>query len=293
VPIIVGAIIGSYTGGVMANNGQANPLKWDYGSGKTWGYMAGGAIVGGISGGVGGAIATSGAPFANTLAIAGGSLTNSIGTHVYTGGETDIGVSFGIASYNFSRKEWGYLGKKGNSVFENIGYGFGGLANASDILAGFKPGNVELRTENDPNYYKTVDANGNPIPQKDLIGHSQILDMDGKPVVDFGPARGHSVSGFGDWVPSTNSYEGGVPIPISKMKWNPITIRGINTSRISGWNPTGKYNLLFNSCVSQTSRALNVSGAFNTGIHPYILHSQMYLRSIGVRPMLYSHYLIH
>jgi REP element-mobilizing transposase RayT len=29
------------------------------------------------------------------------------------------------------------------------------------------------------------------------------------------------------------------------------------------------------------------------GIHPYMLHAQMYLRSIGVRPMLFSYYLNH
>ena len=53
-------------------------------------------------------------------------------------------MSFGVASYNFTSGEWGYLGKKGNSALENIGYGLGALANLSDILAGFTPGDVEL-----------------------------------------------------------------------------------------------------------------------------------------------------
>jgi RHS repeat-associated protein len=288
--IIIGAAVGAYMGGSMANN-NFNPTKWDFSSGRTWTWMGAGALFGGFSGGLGASIAASGGPMANTLGIMGASYFNSVGTAFYTGGQTDVSVSFGVASYNFSKGSFGYLGKKGNSALENIGYGLGALANVSDVLAGFKPGNVELRTENDPNYYKTVDVNGNPIPQKDLIGHSQILDMKGNPMVDFGPAPGHSVSGFGDWVPGTNSYEGGLPIELSKMKWSAITIKGVNTGRISSWNPTGKYNLVFNSCVSQTSRALNVSGAFNIGIHPYILHAQMYLRSIGVRPMLFSHYL--
>ena len=119
------------------------------------------------------------------------------------------------------------------------------------------------------------------------LGHSQIVDMNGKPLVDWGPTE--SVSGFGDWVPGTNSYEGGVSISASKMKWDAVNIKGVNVSRISNWNPTGKYNLAFNSCVSQVSRALNASGVFNIGIHPYLLHAQMYLRSIGVRPCLFSH----
>ena len=67
VPVIIGAAIGMYSGGVIANKGQYNPVKWDWSSGKTWGYMLGGAVVGGVSGYVGGAIATSGIPMANTV----------------------------------------------------------------------------------------------------------------------------------------------------------------------------------------------------------------------------------
>lgn len=79
------------------------------------------------------------------------------------------------------------------------------------------------------------------------------------------------------------------------MQSDPLTITGVNTGRIANYsnylNKGGRYNLLLNNCVSQTSRALNMSGVFNIGIHPYILQAQMYLRSIGVRPMLYSYYL--
>jgi len=139
-PVIIGAVIGTYMGGTLANNGDLTPWdsgngdeSWDFNSGKTWGYMAGGAIVGAASGYVGGAIAASEIPMANTLGIAGASLTNSIGTNIYTGGQTDISVSFGVASYNFGRNEWGYLGKSGNSTLENVGYGFGAIINAIDL----------------------------------------------------------------------------------------------------------------------------------------------------------------
>ncbi|MDO4729509.1 MAG: hypothetical protein Q4B43_10970, partial [Bacteroidota bacterium] len=50
VPVIVGAVIGAYSGGVIANEGQYNPVKWDYNSGRTWGYMLGGGLIGGLSG---------------------------------------------------------------------------------------------------------------------------------------------------------------------------------------------------------------------------------------------------
>lgn len=84
--------------------------------GKTWGYMLGGAVVGGVSGYVGGAIATSGIPMANTVAIAGSSLVNSVGTWAYTGGQTPISISLGAVSYDFTNGDFGYLGEKGNSV---------------------------------------------------------------------------------------------------------------------------------------------------------------------------------
>jgi RHS repeat-associated protein len=131
-PIAIGADLGMWQGASLAN-GTINPLKWDYSSGKTWGYMAAGAAVGAASGYVGGAIAASEISMANTLGIAGASLTNSVGTYAYTGGQTDIGMSFGVASYNFTQGEWGYLGKKGNTALENIGYGLGAVANMFDL----------------------------------------------------------------------------------------------------------------------------------------------------------------
>ena len=30
VPVIIGAAIGMYSGGVIANKGQYNPVKWDW-----------------------------------------------------------------------------------------------------------------------------------------------------------------------------------------------------------------------------------------------------------------------
>lgn len=288
---VIGAILGGVNGWQIGKAAGA----------KGWGmagYIVGGAAIGALSGGVGAAIGSSGGILASTSAIVFSSAISSVGFSALSGGAVDPVISFGAGSYNFKTGELGYLGKKGNSVMQNVGYGLGALANVSDFLAGFSPGNVELRTENDPNYYKEIDLSGNPIPRKDLIGHSQILDENGIPLVDWGPAPGYSVSGINDWVTGTNSYEGGVPIPSAKMKWESIKIKGVNVNRISNWNPTKKYNLAINSCVSQTSRALNLSGVWNVGIlpgvnHPYWLHAQMFLRSIGVRPTLFSHSLLN
>jgi len=289
VPMVIGAVVGAYMGGVTANEGEFNPGKWT--SSNTAGYMIGGAIVGAISGAASYGVSTSGMPMANTASIMAGSFTNSVGMHIVTGGKTDVSISFGVASYNFSQGTWGYLGKQGNSTLENIGYAMGAVANVSDILAGFNPSSVELRTENDPNYSKTVDAEGNPIIRKDKIGHTQITDGKGKRLIDFGPAPGHGVNGFDEWVPGTNRYTRGGLISLKKMKWDPLMIDGVNADRIANWNPSGKYNLAVNSCVSAASRALNASGVLNIGIHPYLLHAQMYLRSIGMRPMMFSYHL--
>lgn len=131
--LITGAVLGAYTGGVLANN-TYNPFHWDFSSGKTWGYMIGGGLTGLASSYAG--LAVAGADFAmcNTAAIATASLVNSGGTWIYTGGQTDLTVSLGAVSYNFTKGEIGYIGKKGNSILDNIGYGLGALYNFTDLF---------------------------------------------------------------------------------------------------------------------------------------------------------------
>lgn len=123
-----------WSGGTMANGGEMNPFIWNYDA-KTLGYMAGGALVGAASGGAAGAVATSGMVGAKTAAIVTGSFVNSVGTHIYTGGQTDVSVSFGFGSFNLTNGtadgiwNWGE-----NSTMENIGYGLGALVNAVDFV---------------------------------------------------------------------------------------------------------------------------------------------------------------
>lgn len=72
------------------------------------------------------------------------------------------------------------------------------------------------------------------------------------------------------------------------------TIVPVNVDRVRDFgnfiNGRFNYHLYTNNCVNMASRALNISGVPNIGIHPYLLHAQMYLRSIGIRPCLYSYY---
>lgn len=107
--------------------------------------MLGGAVVGGVSGYAGWTIAGSGIPMANTAAIVGVSFTNSVGTYMYTGGQTSITMSFGVVSCDFTNGEFGYLGKKGNSALENVGYGFGALANLSDMVSLLRGGGQNIK----------------------------------------------------------------------------------------------------------------------------------------------------
>jgi RHS repeat-associated protein len=278
-PYTIGADVGMWQGGTMAN-GTANPFKWDYSSGKTWGYMGAGALVGAASGGAANAVATSGMVGANTAAIMTGSLINSVGTAMYTGGQTDVSVSFGFGSYNFSTGEFGYLGKKGNSVMQNIGYGLGALANVSDVLAGFKPGEVQLNTE-----------------KSDAIGHSALTKVGEtdphNSLVSVGPDPG------GKWIFNPFKFKNGTNhwknyVDAGDDVWK-VGVEGINFQRITNYganlNRGVNYNLYFSSCVNHTARALTLAGAPAIGIHPFILHSQMVLRSVGFRPMLYSYHL--
>ena len=273
IPILIGAAIGAYTGYKIAD-----ARGYDMGDWQTWGYMAGGAVVGGVSGYLSYAVATSGMAYANTAAIMTGSFTNSVGMSIVSGGQSPVSISFGAASYDITNNEWGYIGKKGNSTLENIGYGLGALANLSDIAAGFHPGDVELRTEN------STESQG----YKDKIGHTQI-NKDGEILIDYGPTR--PLDSYTEAVPGTNSYERG---NLLSEGYDPVQIKGVNVQTLRSYannlntNP-GNYSFWGNSCTQQASRALNLSGVFNIGLHPYLLQGQMYLRSIGVRPMMYSY----
>jgi RHS repeat-associated protein len=278
-PIIIGAIIGAYSGGVIANGGEFNPTKWQWDM-KTLGYMASGAIVGGITGGVSNGIATSGVAFANTKAILTGSIINGMGTHFYTGGKTDVTLSFGFASLNFTSGEFGYLFKKGNSFMETLGYGLGAIANVSDVLAGLKPGDIQLNTDT-----------------SDAIGHSAITAVgetdDYNSLISVGP----SVTGKRIFNPFdlTNKADTGWSNYVSSTGTWKTVVKGVNLKTITNYSSNlasgAKYNLYFSSCVNHTARALTFAGVPTIGIHPFILHAQVYLRSIGLRPsFILNHY---
>jgi RHS repeat-associated protein len=285
--VVVGAIIGAYLGGMMANR-DYNPINWDYNSGKTWGYMLGGALVGAGSGYIGGAVAASGMPFANTAGIASSSFVNSVGTSIYTNGQTDVNISLGFASYNFSKNKWGYLGKQGNSNIENIGYGFGALANLQDIVAWNQGKDIEV------------------LARKEIAGHSEIRGDNGNISISVGPKKGaidfksettndikwesqylrHSVGAENSQYIATND---------SRFTTNLSNVNSCRLFKMTG-NLNGGHNLLgfgsfkygiLRGCVNYTSRALLYAGvptinAFLPITTPVSLNFELAARQIGI-----------
>lgn len=286
--IIGGGLVGAYIGGSMANEGELNPMKWDFKSGKTWRYMIGGYYTGVYASYIGGLIMASSIPFANTIGIMASSLVSSMGTHIYTNGETPISISFGAASYDITNNKWNYLGKEGNSTLLNVGYALGGLGNLSDLLIGLNPKKVDLVTEH-----------------SDELGHSAIVETgtltqtsegyDINSLISFGPKieETNYVRNL-HWMEGTNNWP--THSSLNEITWrNSLTVNYRTIKSYSNYLNTHSlnYSLEISSCVTHTSLALNLSGLFNIGIHPYLLNLQMYLWANGFRPWLYTYNLVN
>ena len=287
IPVAIGAIIGGYTGYKIADAHGYNLGNW-----QTWGYMLGGAVIGGASGYLGATIATGGGFMANTMGIAVSSSFNSMGMTALSGGMMTPSISFGVASYDFGTGEWGYLGKKGNKWYENVGYGFGALANISDIVSLVSGGgtNVDLIVE-----------------KKDAISHSALVNETDGVNISVGPGSGEGIdmealkSGSGTLKELTRTMKGkiwenhstdghGWKLPINNVSKKILSDISKNLQTKMD-NQTLMWNLLGKSCVGYTSKALWSAGVINLGgIHPYWLQLQMITRQVGIysSPYLYQ-----
>jgi RHS repeat-associated protein len=280
--IIIGVVAGGYTGYKIAD-----AKGYDFGNWQTYAYMLGGAAIGGASGYLGATVALGGGFMANTMGIMYGSFFNSMGMTALSGGMLSPSVSFGAASYDLGTGEWGYLGKKGNKWYQDVGYGLGALANVSDILNGFQPQNVDLVTEH-----------------SDAVGHSAIVEEGSKAggsdgLISVGPDWNSAPeNSTWHWTKGTNawkSYSDGTKAhPIWRQTLN-VNIGTIDKygQWLNKMESAGKlvYSVELSSCVTHTSVALNLSGVFNIGIHPYLLNAQMYLWSNGLRPWTFNYLL--
>lgn len=247
------------------------------------GYMAGGAVVGALSGFWGGAVLSSGVPMANMLSIATSSLTNSLGTYMYTNGQTPITISLGGISYDFTNGEFGYLGKKGNSVLENVGYFFGAMSNLSDIVSVIRGGgqNIIVNSERTKG-------------EEEWWGHSSITDENGNSLLSVGPKDSveKTTSLAETWRNSIKDADVKWPTYFGKEGTWSIELNNISTAAINDY-ATGvtRWDLLLNSCVGHTTRALWSAGVPTLyAFHPHMLNLQLFIRQLGIysSPYLYQ-----
>ena len=286
--VALGALIGTYIGGVLSNEGEKSPLEWNYKSLDTWCYMACGLYVGAMSGAAGGYIASSGIPFANTLSMASSSLVNSVGTWGYSGMQTDITMSFGVGSYNFTTNTWDYLGKKGNSVLENIGYGFGALANIPDIISLFNGGGENILVNSASTKARLSDG------RKDWWGHISITREDGESLVSVGPTEIVEKSEYlyETYINSIKDADTYWPTHFDDEGTWSITLNNVSVKAIKGYaNNIKRWDVLINSCVGHGARALWRAGIPTIyAFHPHMLNVQLLVRQIGLysSPYLYQ-----
>jgi hypothetical protein len=254
--IIIGAAIGAYAGGKVAHaNG------YDFNDWQTYAYIAGGAVVGGASGGLGASIATSGVAGAKTAAIVFASHSNSMGMAALSQGKTSVGVSFGFASYNYTNNEWnGIWNWSENSTLENIGYSLGAFANFTDVMGAINTPNEthQLHTDN-------TELKGGFDP-----GHSAFT-KNGKPSLSFGPAKSDNPmlkKLFGS--KSSNQY------PVSKSQ-KPIIDVGLNSDVVNSMDkflPKTPYAAGFGlQCASATTLAGVMSGHYLPNIFLTVLNA--------------------
>jgi RHS repeat-associated protein len=298
-PLLVGAIVGGVIGGISGYQvGKAQGATgWNL-----FFYTIGGAAIGAASGIIGAQVALSGGIASNTLGIISSSLVNSAGMHLLSDGKIPLSVSFGGASYNLNSNQWGYLGNPKNTWQENLGYGFGALANLQDAVAGFNGTNLDVSA------------------RKDLSGHSSdngsYVDKTGKSndiLISVGPADDfidikptadglkwesqflhRSVKGQNyDYIKNHPDIRNGKVIEPFKH-----TLRNVNGKILvkmtenlnAGKTLTGIGNLKYSvlrGCVNYTSRALFLAGvptvnAFLPITSPVFLNFELAVRQAGI-----------
>ena len=136
------------------------------------------------------------------------------------------------------------------------------------------------------------------------IGHSAIVEpgsmtgYTGNPdpngIISVGPDE--YSNGSWHWMKGTNQWE--THTGDGSTIWRQtININRNTTNKYASWlnklEDSGKliYSVELSSCVTHTSLALNMSGIFNIGVHPYNLALQMFFWHNGVRPWSFTNYL--
>jgi hypothetical protein len=234
------------------------------------------------------------ATMANTLGIMTSSFVNSFGTAMYTGGQTPISISLGVASYDFTNNEWGYLGKKGNKWYENVGYGLGAMANLKDLNDIINSTSVRLYTQKQ---YTTDEGGGHDYK----VSHTSIVKegtgtftYDGEVLfnndgilMSYGPNSSAKLPGFmGFAVEPKLSTPFYATYPDLSLKSGVITL---NEYLFSGLRAVSKYTLyqgFSSNCVNCSSLGLWLNGIPNIGIQPFLLHGSLVLYNTNIYNIL-------
>jgi hypothetical protein len=182
----------------------------------------------------------------------------------------------------------------GGAINENLGYGLGALANVSDILTGFKPQKVDLVTEHsDATGHSAIVEEGSATGNG---GYGNPANVDPNGIISVGPNRYTDANGSWHWMKGTNHWN--THTKQGEVFWRQtLNVNKGTIVKYGQWlnklENAGKlvYSVELSSCVTHTSVALNLSGLFNIGIHPYLLNAQMYLWTNGLRPWTFSYLL--
>ncbi len=183
-----------------------------------------------------------------------------------------VSINFGVASYDLTNNSWGYLGKKGNKWYENLGYGLGAMANLMDINQLINSTNATLYTDN-----------------SDFISHSAIVEEDGNTLMSFGPNDSkipNSKLGFATYFrKSTSDYKVYTTLPVE------ITVNKHIFTLTRGLVKLLPYQGITTNCVNMASLSLWLNGIPNIGLHPYLLYATTWAYSSGIRSDILSYYL--
>ncbi len=175
----------------------------------------------------------------------------------------------------------------------------GALANLSDLLIGFHPEKVDLVTRHahrDSGHTAIVNAGTSTGYSGKDRGIGNPMDADPNGIISVGPNRYIDKYGNWIWMKGTNCWST-YTANESKIWRQTLDVNKATIAGYANWLNTresaGKlhYSVAISSCVTHASRALNLSGVFNIGIHPYLLAAQMYLWGNGIRPWSYIYFL--
>ena len=307
VGIGIATVMGGYTGYNIAVSKGYGFDDW-----QTYGYMLGGAAIGFAAGYTGAYLVAGGGFMANTAGVYASSLVNCTGMTMLSGGSYSPPISFGAVSYDPMTGEWGYLGKEGNSPLQNLGYGFGALANLQDIVAGVNGTNIQVKSRkelaghsefgsySDNGYYQDGDILVSVGPNV-VVGssdHDVLLAMENKISIptDDGVAwelpfvkatlKGKSVSGINEQLifPNESQFTTTINNVNGKILHNMTNNLNAGRNLINTGNL--KYGLLY-GCVNYTSRALAMSGVLNVNAllpvtAPVLLNLELAIRNLGI-----------